>query len=297
MKIPFLKYRKIYYLFSALLIAGSIYAIFSYGLRFGMEFTGGSVMEISVPESGYSRDEVINKLKSLDFPEITVSELGNGNISLRLPSLSDENYKKILEALPEAKEERFETIGPVIGEELKKKTQTAIALSLLAIMLYIAFAFRKLTYPAKPWQYGIAALVALFHDLIIPLGVFAALGKFYNVEITIPFVAALLTVLGYSISDTVVVYDRIRENYPKNKERSFYEVVEECLNQTIGRSITTNIAAVLTLVSIFFFGGETLKYFALAMIIGIISGSYSSIFIATPLLVIWSNPNIDKSKK
>ncbi|MFH0792216.1 MAG: protein translocase subunit SecF [bacterium] len=288
MKIPFLKYRKIYYLFSALLVIGSVYAILIYGLKFGMEFTGGSVLEISVPNNGYSRDEIENKLKPLNIGEMTISLLSNNNASLRLPSLSDEMRGKILTALPEVREERFETIGPLIGKELKTKTEIAIALSLMGIMLYIVIAFRKLTYPAKPWQYGVAALIALFHDLIIPLGVFAVLGEFYNVEITIPFVAALLTVLGYSISDTVVVYDRIRENYPKNKGKSFYDIVEESLNQTIIRSVTTNVAAILALVCIYFFGGETLKYFALAMVIGIISGSYSSIFVATPLLVTWN---------
>ncbi len=294
MKISFLKYRKAYYLFSVLLVIGSLYAILTYGLKFGMEFTGGSVMEVSVPESGYSRDEIENKLAPLNIGEMAISRLSNNNVSLRFPPLSDEMHQKILQALPDSKEQRFETIGPLIGKELKQKTELAIVLSLLGIMLYIAIAFRKLTYPAKPWQYGITALIALFHDLIIPLGVFAVLGKYYNVEITIPFVAALLTILGYSISDTVVVYDRIRENYPKNKGRNFYEVVEESLNQTIVRSITTNIAAILTLVCIYFFGGETLKYFALAMVIGIISGSYSSIFIATPLLVTWNKSTLTK---
>jgi len=167
---------------------------------------------------------------------------------------------------------------------------------LLAIASYVAFAFRRVSYPAKSWQYGLATLVALFHDIIIPLGVFAILGEFYNVEINIPFVAALLTVLGFSVHDTIVVFDRIRENLLKRTAVSFGDVVNQSLNQTLVRSINTVLTTLLVLFAIYFFGGESLKYFSLALIIGIVSGAYSSIFIASPLIFSWVNSKEGKRK-
>jgi preprotein translocase subunit SecF len=184
-------------------------------------------------------------------------------------------------------EKRFDLIGPSIGDELKKKTNTAVVLTLLAITLYIAFAFRGISKPVSSWKYGIASLIALIHDIIIPLGVFAILGKIYNIEITVPIVAALLTILGFSVHDTIVIFDRIRENILRRGGYSFEETVDWSLNQTFGRSISTVLTVLFVLLAIFFFGGETLKYFALALIIGITSGAYSSIFIASPILVTW----------
>ncbi len=288
MKFSFLKYTKFYYLFSGLLVLVSCFAIFRFGLNFGMEFTGGSLIELEFEGNVPENADIQKQLEPLALGDFTVQSIGANGVLLRLKQLSQENRQKILETLQGAKESRFETIGPLIGEELKKKTQIAVLLSLLMIIFYIAFAFRKLTWPTSPWQYGVAALAALFHDLIIPLGIFAVLGKLYNVEINIPFVAALLTVLGYSISDTVVVYDRVRENLLKRSSKDFEEMVDDSLRQTLARSVTTGIAAILTLLAIFFFGGQTLKYFALVLIIGIFSGTYSSIFVATPILVSWA---------
>jgi len=193
-----------------------------------------------------------------------------------------------LKEINEVEEKRFEAIGPAIGSELKKTTKIVIIFSLLAILLYIAFAFRRISQPVKSWQYGIAALLALFHDVLIPLGVFSVLGKIYGIQITIPVVVALLTVLGYSINDTVVVFDRIRENLWKITGISFEETVNKSFNQTLVRSISASLTTLFPLTAIFFFGGETLKYFSLALIIGIFLGTYSSIFIASSLLVSWS---------
>ena len=161
-------------------------------------------------------------------------------------------------------------------------------LALLAITLYIAFAFRKVSRPIASWKYGITSLIALFHDILIPLGVFSLLGKFYNAEITIPIIAALLTILGFSVHDTIVIFDRIRENILRRGMAQFSETVDLSLNQTIGRSISTVCTVLLVMASLFFFGGQTLKYFSLALMIGVASGAYSSIFIASPLLVSWS---------
>lgn len=288
MKINFLKYRKIYYTFSAILVIGSLVSFIAFGLKFGIDFTGGSLIELKFSGKVPDNATVEKSLADLNLGPITFQSIGDNGLILRLKHIDGETHSKILEKLPDAKEESFETIGPLVGSELKQKTQIAIILSLLAIIAYIAFAFRKISYPAKSWQYGITNLVALFHDLLIPIGVFSILGKFYNVEVTIPLIAALLTVLGYSNSDTVVVFDRIRENLSKKGGSSFEGTVNESLNQTLVRSMHTVTSVLLTLLAIFFFGGETLKYFSLVLIIGIVSGSYSSIFVASSLVVSWT---------
>lgn len=287
MYINFLKYRKIYYIFSGVLLLSSLFFLLVFGLKPGIDFTGGSIIEVEFQESLPSNNEIEKKLADLNLGKITLQPTGERGMILRLKNIDETTHQEILKKLGEVKDHRFEAIGPIIGKELTRKTKIAIILALFSIIAYIAFAFAKLSYPAKSWQYSIAALIALVHDIIIPLGVFAILGKFYNVEITISFIAALLTVLGYSINDTVVVFDRIRENLLKRKFLSFEETVNQSLNQTLARSVNTVLTVLFTLFAIYFFGGETLKYFSLALIIGIISGMYSSIFIASPLMVSW----------
>lgn len=287
MYINFLKYRKIYYCFSGILILSSLFFLLIYGLKPGIDFTGGSIIEIEFQEFSPSSQEIEKKLADLNLGKITIQPTGERGMILRLKSIDEASHQEILKKLGEVEDLRFETIGPIIGKELTRKTKIAVILALFSIIFYIAFAFRRLTWPVKSWHYSIAALIALFHDIIIPLGVFAVLGKIYNVEITIVFIAALLTILGYSINDTVVVFDRIRENILKRKFLSFEETVNQSLNQTIVRSVNTVLTVLFTLFAIYFFGGETLKYFSLVLIIGITSGMYSSIFIASPLMVSW----------
>ena len=211
-----------------------------------------------------------------------------------MKDISEDTHQEIVQKLNETgelEERRFESIGPTIGRELKEKTKIVIVLALLAIVLYIALAFRRIQRPVSSWQYGIASLLALFHDVLIPLGIFSVLGKFFGVQITIPVIVALLTVLGYSINNTVVVFDRIRENLLKapyqNLVGGYEDVVNISLNQTLTRQINTALTTLFVLTAIFFLGGETLKYFALALILGIIAGTYSSIFLASPILVSW----------
>src|SRR3990167_5457431 len=191
--------------------------------------------------------------------------------------------------LSPVEEKSFQYIGPSVGQELKNKTLIAIALALASITLYIAFAFRKVSRPVASWKYGTTSLVALFHDILVPLGVFSLLGKYYNVEITIPIIAALLTILGFSVHDTIVIFDRIRENILRRGMESFSATVDASLNQTLGRSLSTVATTMIVIIFMLFLGGDTLKYFSLALIVGIVSGAYSSIFIAAPLLVSWNN--------
>jgi preprotein translocase subunit SecF len=188
----------------------------------------------------------------------------------------------------EIEEKRFESIGPVIGQELRQKTILVAIVALLSMILYIAFSFRKVQRPLKSWQYGIISVIALFHDLLIPLAVFSILGRYYGIEFTIPVVTALLAVLGYSINNTVVVFDRIREHLLRAGD-DFDKTVNASLNETLSRQINTSLTTLFVAGAIYFFGGATLQYFALALVLGILAGTYSSIFLAGPLLYSWNN--------
>lgn len=289
MQMPFLKYKKIYFIFSTTLILTSLVCLIIFGLKPGIDFTGGSILEIEYAEKRPSNQEIKETLFDLDLGEVSVQPTGEKGVILRMKDISEDAHQEVIQKLKknkELEERRFESIGPVIGQELKQKTKTVIILSLLAIVLYIAWAFRKISRPLPSWQYGIASLLALFHDVLIPIGILSVLGKLYGVQITIPVITALLAVLGYSINNTVVVFDRIRENLLKHTG-TYQEIVNNSLNQTLTRSINTSLTTLFVLVAIFFLGGVTLKYFALALILGIIAGTYSSLFLASPILVAW----------
>ena len=244
-----------------------------------------------------SNETIKGSLADLNLGEVIIQPTGGSGMILRFKHIDEPTHQEILKKLEGAREQSFEAIGPTIGKEMTRKTQIAIIIALLAIASYVAFAFRRLSHPAKSWQYGVSTLISLFHDVLIPLGVFAILGKLYNVEIDIPFIAALLTILGFSVHDTIVVFDRIRENLLKRTSLSFEDSVNQSLNQTLVRSINTVLTVLFTLFAIYFFGGETLKYFALALIVGIISGAYSSIFIASPLIFSWVGWQKSKGKR
>ena len=249
-------------------------------------------MEIEYKDDRPSNDEIKEYLAEFDLGDIIVQPSGDRGAILRVKDISEEKHQEILSKLKETQEleeMRFESIGPVIGEELKQKTILIIVLSLLSIIAYVTFAFRKTQSSIKSWQYGIATLLALGHDVLIPIGVLALLGEYYGIEISIPVVVALLTVLGYSVNDTVVVFDRVRENLVRIRSNSLEEIVNKSLNDTLTRSINTSLTTLFVLFAIFFFGGATLQYFALALIIGVIAGTYSSIFLASPILLAWLN--------
>jgi preprotein translocase subunit SecF len=292
MNFNFTKYSAVYYIFSGLLIIATIFSLFSYGLKFGIEFTGGSVVEGAFQGIVPSNEAITKALASFNLGEIIVQPVGQSQISLTFKGVDESTHQQIVSKINELagfNETSFQYIGPSIGVELRNKTELAIIIALLAITLYIAFAFRQVSRPVSSWKYGLTSLAALFHDVLVPIGMFSVLGNFYNVEITIPIIAALLTILGFSVHDTIVIFDRIRENILKRGGHSFEETVNWSLNQTVGRSISTVFTVLLVLFAIFLFGGETLKYFSLTLIVGITSGAYSSIFIASPLLVTWQN--------
>jgi len=291
MNFSFIKYSKFYYLFSAILITGSVVSLIVFGLEFGIEFTGGSTMELEFSNGRPSNEAISKTLADFNLGEIIIQPTGSSGVILQFGGIDEATHQKVLSALTgesTLQEKSFQYIGPSVGQDLKNKTQIAIALALFSITLYIAFAFRKVSRPVASWKYGITSLIALFHDILIPLGVFSLLGHFLNVQISVPIIAALLTILGFSVHDTIVIFDRIRENILKSGMDSFAKTVDASLHQTIGRSLSTVATVLLVMFSLFFFGGETLKYFSLALIIGVASGVYSSIFIAGPLLVTWS---------
>jgi preprotein translocase subunit SecF len=290
MQFNFIKYSIVYYIIFGVLIIASIAALLAFGLKFGIEFAGGSNMQVEFKSQRPSNEAIQDALKSFNLGEITIQPTGNNGAILQFKGVDEATHQQILTGinkLSETSEKSFQYIGPSVGQELRNKTELAIVLALLAITIYIAFAFRKVSRPVSSWKYGVTSLIALFHDILVPLGIFAVLGHFYNVEITIPIVAALLTILGFSVHDTIVIFDRIRENILRMGMGQFEETVNWSLNQTLGRSISTVLTVEFVMVALFFFGGETLKYFALTLIIGITSGAYSSIFIASPLLVSW----------
>ena len=300
MTINFTKYSAIYYIISVILITAAIVSLFMFGLKFGIEFVGGSNMQIEFQGQRPSNEAIRGFLKDFNLGDITVQPTGSIGAILQFKGVDEATHQQILTELNKLTpitEKSFQYIGASVGQELRNKTQIAIFLALVAITLYIAFAFRKVSKPVSSWKYGIASLLALAHDIIIPIGVFSILGKFYNVEITIPIIAALLTILGFSVHDTIVIFDRIRENILRRGMGQFEDTVNWSLTQTLGRSISTTLTLEFVLISLYFLGGETLKYFALALIIGITSGTYSSIFIASPLLVSWYKHNQRKEEK
>ncbi len=289
--------RKIFLTLSSLAIVASILALIFWGLNFGIDFTGGSMLEVQFTNYQPSITVIQNSLKAVNLHSLVIQPTSSHSIILRFQENTESVHEQVVTKLqgliqghPKAtfKQLQFDSVGPSIGQELKSKSFNATAIAFIMIILFISFAFRKVSKPVSSWKYGMAAIIALVHDVIFTLGVFAVLGHFYGIEINTPFIAAILTVLGYSVSDTIIVFDRIRENLPKSQE-DFENTVNRSLNQTITRSINTSFSAILALVAVLLFGGSTIKDFALALIVGISVGTYSSIFIASPVLVIWDN--------
>ena len=304
--------RKIWLSLSSVVVGLSIIAIIIWGLNLGIDFTGGSLLEVKFLQARPTVSEVQEKLADLELGSLIIQPVGEDSMILRFQDTSEEKHQEILNRLNAltpnpsptpvvagegsqnsevgevagVEEMRFDSVGPSIGQELKRKSIAAIIIVLVAIVLYIAWAFRKVSKPIASWKYGLTAVITLFHDVMIVVGVFAVLGKFAGIEINTAFVAAILTVLGYSVNDTIVVFDRIRENLPRSDE-DFEGTVNISVNQTLRRSINTSITTLLVLLAVFFFGGSSIRDFVLALSIGVFIGTYSSIFLASPLLVVW----------
>ena len=297
--------------FSLVILIISVMALFIWGLKLGIDFKGGSLLEVRFHKDRPAVIDVQKTLEGLDLGGVVVQPIGEKDMMMRFKDINEEKHQEILAKLNEMgggekkdtkkddkatstsaakltsiEEIQFNTVGPSIGQELARKSFNAMFFVFLGIVIYITWAFRQVSKPVASWKYGTCAIIALIHDALIVLGCFAILGRFYNIEIGSSFIAALLTVMGFSVHDTIVVFDRIRENLPRSNE-DFEGIVNTSLNQTLARSIITSGTVLLVLLAIFFFGGTSIRDFALALFIGIFFGTYSSIFVASPLLVVW----------
>ncbi len=287
--------RKFFFTLSGLLIAGSVAAMFMYGFNFGIDFKGGSLLEVSYatarPELEATKTE-LNKLSdTIHLGNYILTPSGDKNYILKARDITPAEKTSIMgvfgkDTANPAKEEKFNSIGPIVGTQLKNKAFIAIIAVIICIVLFITFAFRKVSRPVASWKYGLATIVALAHDVVIPTGVFITWIHFRGGEIDLLFVTALLAILGYSVHDTIVVFDRVRENLKTHSgKESFTEIVGVSVTQTFGRSINTSLTIFLSLAALYFIGGESTKDFAFVLLIGVIAGTYSSIFVASPLLV------------
>lgn len=318
--LPIIANRKIWYLLSGSLALISVLGLLIFGVRPGIDFTGGSLLEISYSLDRPESSAVNDVLKEQGVDTVQIQAVGEKGYLLRFSNVEEDKHRAIVAALRESvgdtgqgatvqtqnvgglgsvqlgldtanqtsqnqlREERFESIGPVIGQELKQKSVEAIIVVLLAILIYVAWAFRKVAWPVQSWKYGLVALVTLFHDVFIMFGVYTILSHIYGWELNTAFIAAILTVLGYSVNDTIVIFDRIRENLLK-QGGAFEETVNQSVNQTFSRSLITSLTTLLVLIAVLIVGGTSIQSFVAALTIGVVVGTYSSIFIASPMLV------------
>ena len=278
------------YIFSGILTIASVVALIVWGLNLGIDFKGGTLMEVQFSKDIPAISDIQEKIKDVGVRDLTVQPSENNSVLLRYLASDEAHNEAILSKLrefdPEAKQTRVDFIGASISDQIKRNAIWAVLLACFGIAGYIAIAFRKVSRPIPSWQYGANAVIALVHDVLITTGIFSVLGHYANVEVGVSFVAALLTILGFSVHDTIVVYDRTRENLIRGSSKELFpEVVNRSLNETLVRSINTSLTVIITLLAIYIFGGESIKFFSLALLIGITFGTYSSIFIASALLV------------
>lgn len=302
----FLKYSKLYFVIAIIAVLLSAYSLFAYGLKIGIDFEGGSLIQFDYKNSRPETSKIQTALNGIEETKnVQIQPVGNNGIALKISNknISSEAYNSIISKIKETgeiddKSISSETISPLVGKELKDKTIIVTIVALIAMLLYIAIAFRNVSKPITSLQYGLSSTLMLFHDIIIPLGVLAFLGHLYSVQLTIPVITALLTIVGSCINNTVVVFDRIRENLSKDRKSSYEDIVNKSLNETFARCMNTSLSVMIALgVLYYFFGNEEgLKYFTIIMAVGIIAGTFSSTFLASPVLVFWNNWKHRKGK-
>ncbi len=286
-----IKNKFVFLTISAIIVLGSILAVAIYGLKLGIDFKGGTLLEVNYTSGRPDTSLVSQVLQKDSLADAIAQPVGESGLSIKSRPLSEAELPALVADLSiggkyPLTQTSFTSIGPSVGRELTQKAIVAIIVVVIAIVLYIAFAFRGVSKPVSSWKYGLIAIATLVHDIAIPSGVFALLGHFRGAEVDTLFVVAILTVLGISVSDTIVVFDRIRENLKNRIAPTFSETVGKSLNQTFVRSINTSLTVILVLLSLYFFGPAATKNFSLVLIVGMFFGTYSSIFVASPLLVI-----------
>lgn len=290
------KYKFVFLGIAFVLVVASLAGIAMYGFRPGVDFTGGTMWQFSVRQNTPAADELEGFIKSqpvfADTPDVKVAtDPTTGDFLARFPEIGEAAHQKLLTAAKEKysafSEMSFQSIGPSVSAELRNNAYIAIVLVLIGISLYIAFAFRKISRPVSSWMYGFMTLISLFHDVVIPAGLMAYLGHYLKVEIDTNFIVALLVVMGFSVHDTIVVFDRTRENlFADRSKSSFSEIVNKSVNQTLARSINTSLTLILVLLVLYFVGPAHLQWFILTLLVGVTTGIYSSVFVASPALLL-----------
>ena len=296
-----IKNKKIFIGISIVLVIASIILLSVFGLKVGIDFKGGAITEVAYEADRPVQADIDSALKTADFGSAVVQPTGDKGYIVKSLSLDEAQHAQLLKILSQdgkfkMEEKSFNSIGPSVGKELAKKAIIAIILVSLGIIIFIAFAFRKVSKPVSSWRYGIIAVISLLHDVIIPVGFFTIFNHYFGAEMDTLFVVAVLTILGLSVSDTIVIFDRIRENLRNRVETSFNETVGKSLEQSYVRSICTSLTVILVLLSLFFFGPSSTRYFSLMLTVGMFFGTYSSIFLASPLLVLVEEWQTKKKK-
>lgn len=288
-----MRYKFWYLVFSALVIIPGLLSLAVFGLKTSIDFTGGSVLKFSRQDATWDKSAVEQsfKEKGVEVASINVEDNGK-SVSIRTKPIDankNEELKTSIVLSPSIQQTSFETVGSSIGGETAKKSLVAFIVACFGIVFYIAYAFRNVPQPYSGLRFGVSAILAMIHDALVVVGVFAVLGHFKGVEIDPMFITALLTIIGFSVHDTIVVFDRVRENLGRFKGKSIEWIANYSILETMRRSLATSATVAITLSALFVFGGASIKWFVLALLIGVISGTYSSIFNATPILVIWED--------
>ncbi|MBT3390439.1 MAG: protein translocase subunit SecF [Chloroflexi bacterium] len=288
--IDIVKRRYVYFAISLVIILPGIVALILWGLPLAIDFTGGSFLEVQFAQTAPSSEAVSALYSDLGFGDARVQTSSDNVLVVRSKFLDNEARDQILGGLRDEFGEitvlRFDSVGPTVGKEVATRASGAVALAALGIMLYITYAFRGVSHAIR---YGVSAIIAMLHDVALVIGMAAIFGKFLGWEVDSLFLTALLTVIGFSVHDSIVVFDRIRENSSKYRRMPYETLVNQSIVQTLARSINTQLTVMLTLLALSIFGGETIRHFVITLLIGVFSGTYSSIFNAAPILVVWEN--------
>lgn len=295
--------KKLWFFISFLILAIGIIFLAIYELPLGIDFKGGAQSELSFSEP-VAETALRNKVSSYEEVQgLVLSKTGESSYILRTLPITDEQHQKILEKITNdfgtVTEDQYQLVGPSVSQDLTRKAILAVVLASIFIILFLAYSFRGVSNPVSSWRFGTVAVVALLHDLIITIGVFAAIAHYKHFEVDASFITALLTVMGFSVHDTIVVFDRVRENLQRHKDDglSFERIADISLSQTLNRSISTSLTVVFTLGALLILGGESIRAFVTTLLVGVIIGTYSSIFTATPLLAVWQSKVAARTKK
>lgn len=277
---------KFWFWVGLLTILASLVVIFAVGPTWGIDFTGGSLLEVSAPPENLT--PISDFLQAEAGLSATIQTTPDHSLIIRTQALDDTRHREIVEALTAQnlieEELRFESVGPTIGEELRQKAAVAVVLVVVVLIIYLAYTFRGAAGFAAPWKFGVAAAYALIHDLLVVTAIFVVLGKLKGVPIDSLFVTAQLAIMGYSVNDTIILFDRLKTDWLRKRTADFSQAIDEATKATLFRSLNTSLTILVVLVALLLFGGTTIRWFVVALTAGTIFGSYSSIFIASPVL-------------